>query len=500
MNADLAAMYSTLDSGSPPPSGLKRLARRDLPTTPRVPRTVPVAPAAEASPMIWPELTLAAAITWVLKGLKWILVLAVLGAVIGYAYTLIAKPKYTAYSDLVVDPASLQVVTNDLYNTSLDQNAQLLDVESKLRVLTSGNVLTSVVTELNLQNDPEFAASAGLIDLSFLTGGSEPVGDAVQTAVGALEKKVTARREERSYVVTLAVSTESPDKSVMIADAIVAAFQAELAKAESDGAMRAAGSLVDRLSELKTSVRIAEDAVETFKKANGLESSNGELVNTQSMTMINQRLLEAQQALITAQSRYSELSDPATGAVNADSIQTPVMVQLRTQYGLIKQQADADATVYGPLHPNRGAGERQLAGLQQQINAEAARFVTSAKLELEQAKRTVAEFEQQVAAARSIVATDGEAQVQLRDLERDAKAKSDVYEAFLGRASEITERQQLDTTNIRVITPATPPSSRSWPPRGYVTAGAGAFGGGSLGIALALGLGFLAAARQLRKR
>jgi uncharacterized protein involved in exopolysaccharide biosynthesis len=491
-------MYSSVDTGTIQPSGLKRLARRDLPTTPRTPRTVSAAahPAPAEAAREWPELTIANATRWLARGLVWIVILAVIGALAGYGYSIVAKPKFTAYTDLVVDPGNLQLVSNDLYAPGFDQNAQLLDVESKLRVLTSGNVLARVVDELHLENDPEFVASGGL---PFVGGVSEASSDPKLAAVSALDKKVTARREERSFVVTLSVSTENADKSALIASTIVAAFQAELAKAEADGATRAAASLMDRLGELKAGVTAAEQAVATFRQQNGLEASNGELVNTQTLASLNQKLIEARQALISVEARHTELTDPKSGKLNADAIQTPTMVALRTQYGLIKQQADAAAAIYGPLHPNRGSGERQLAGLQVQIDAEAARYVQSIGLDLDQARRTVAQLETNIEVARTTVATDDTASVQLRDLERDAKARSDVYEAFLTRASEITERQQLDTTNIRVISPATPPAQRSWPPRGYVVAGAGGFGGVALGIALALGLGFLAAARQLRK-
>ncbi|MEO7222417.1 MAG: GumC family protein [Devosia sp.] len=491
-------MYSSVDTGTIQPSGLKRLARRDLPTTPRIPRPVAAAPAADVeTARIWPELTPAAATAWLMRGIIWIVILAAMGAAAGYAYSMVAKPKFTAYTDLVVDPANLQLVTNDLYASSFDQNAQLLDVESKLRVLTSGNVLARVVDELNLQNDPEFVAPAG--GLPFLGGAAEGFSDPKLTALGALEKKVTARREERSFVVTVSVSSENAEKAALIASTVVAAFQTELAKAESDGATRAAASLMDRLGELKAGVAVAEDAIAVFRQQNGLEASNGELVSTQTLTSLSTRLIDARQALISVEARHAELTDPKSGKLNADAIQTPTMVALRTQYGLVKQEADAAAAIYGPLHPNRGSGERQLAGLQAQINAEAARYVQSIGLDLDQARRTVAQLETNIESARNTVAIDDTASVQLRDLERDAKAKSAVYEAFLNRASEITERQDLDTTNIRVISPATPPGQRSWPPRGYVVAGAGAFGGVALGIALALGLGFLAAARRLRE-
>lgn len=497
-------MYSTIDTREATPvSGLRRLARRDLPPTARVapaaPAAVPTMVAEPAVQPVWPALTLMAALRWVRTGWKWIAVLAVAGIVLGLGYAQIATPKFTATADLVVDPGNLQVVNNDLYPSTLDQNAQLLDVESKLRVLTSGNVLRRVVDQLQLQNDPEFAGGKGL-ELPFIGGGAPADGDPAVTAVNALEKKVSAWREERSFVVTLSVSTEDADKSVRIANAIVDAFGTELAQADADGAARAASSLMDRLSGLKDEVTAAEVAVETFKTANGLEeSTNGELVNAQSMALLNTRAVDAQQALITAQSHYAALTDPKTGRANADAVQTATMVALRTQYGTLKQQADADATMYGPLHPTRASADRQLAGLQQQIAAEAQRAVQTARLDLDQAQRNVAELDAQTKAARNTVASDGQAQVKLNELERDAKAKSDVYEAFLTRAREITARQELNTTNIRVISPPTPPSVRSWPPRGVVTAGIGGVAGTVLGLALALGLGFLAAFRRANR-
>jgi uncharacterized protein involved in exopolysaccharide biosynthesis len=191
-------MYSTLDTGeAPETSGLKRLARRDLPTTPRVPRPAVAHTGEVAGPShAWPEITLGAGLRWVRSGLKWIVVLALAGAVAGFAYATLATPKFTASTDLVVAPANLQVVSNDIYPIVTDQNARLLDVESKLRVLTSGNVLTRVVEQLGLASDPEFMRSGG-IELPFLGSGAV-VGDLTQTAVDALEKKVSASREERS--------------------------------------------------------------------------------------------------------------------------------------------------------------------------------------------------------------------------------------------------------------------------------------------------------------
>jgi uncharacterized protein involved in exopolysaccharide biosynthesis len=56
----------------------------------------------------------------------------------------------------------------------------------------------------------------------------------------------------------------------------------------------------------------------------------------------------------------------------------------------------------------------------------------------------------------------------------------------MARAGEAAERQQIDTTNVRIVSPAVVPAARSFPPRGYVLAGAGGFLGIGLGLAMAV--------------
>ena len=49
-------------------------------------------------------------------------------------------------------------------------------------------------------------------------------------------------------------------------------------------------------------------------------------------------------------------------------------------------------------------------------------------------------------------------------MERDAQASRDIYQAFLVRARETGEQEQVDTKNIRVISRADMPLRRSSPP------------------------------------
>ncbi len=64
----------------------------------------------------------------------------------------------------------------------------------------------------------------------------------------------------------------------------------------------------------------------------------------------------------------------------------------------------------------------------------------------------------------------------------------------------MTEREQLDTTNVRVISTAVPPAARAWPPRTVVMLGAGAVGGFVVGMLLAMLFGMLRDLRQPPRR
>ena len=437
------------------------------------------------------ELDFGRLFTWLRRGMLLGLVLAVIGGVAGGVYAIVATPKYTVSTDILIDPANLQALPDDLYQQPGQVDNALLNAGSKFRVMTSRNVLSRVVDELDLTADKEFYDPTPGFSLGSLLPGSgdKAPSDPKLSALAALSGKVTAKADEKSFVATLFVASESSEKSIRISDAIVRSFQAELATAESDGASRTADSLSNRLNELKASVKDAEEKVEAYKRANNLAASSGELVNNQTLTQLNAQVVTAQAAVIAAQSAYDELR--ASGAsVNTASTQASAsIVSLRSQVAGLKSQLDSQSTIYGPRHPTIVKLNTELAAAQAELSAELGRIVSAAKVTLDEAKSGLQALTDKADALKTNVFSDNEALVALRELERDAASKTTIYEAFLGRAKQVAEREQIDTTNVRVISTAVPPPARSWPPRSVVMVGAGAAGGFVLAMLISVVLG-----------
>ncbi|QFI68497.1 GumC family protein [Sinorhizobium alkalisoli] len=430
-------------------------------------------------------------VAWLRDGFRWIvlaLFVCVAGA-LGYAMT--ATPRYTVYTDIVVDPANLNVVSDDVFMSNPQRDAQLLEVESKLRTLTSRNVLERVISKLRLTEDPEYVKPTPLSALMALFSSQHAKAGKELAAMRALSERVEARREERSFVVVLKVWSEAPDNAVTLADAMVDAFEAELFQSAAESAGRVAENLNARLDQLRRSVTEAEKKVEDFRRANRLLSANGELVSNQLSGELNTQVLEAQQRFIQAETRYKQMSAAiAQGQTASASVfESADMTNLRQQFNTVQQQIGAMQLTYGERHPRLAAARSERTTLEAAINQEARRIAERAKADFDRERSSLDALRVKANDERSNVFTDNDAQVHLRDLERDARTKAAVYETHLARAQQITERQQIDTTNIRVISRALPPESRSWPPRTVILLIGGAVAGLGIGVTLALGLG-----------
>ncbi len=426
---------------------------------------------------------------WLRTKYRWIILVAIVGFLVGADYSLLATRTYTVTSEILVDPAGLQVVTDDLYRRNEDRDTQLLNVDSKLQTLLSRNVLMRVAEKLELTDDREFVPKSWLRLISIGLGlGADPATPPEVIALDALDRRVSARRDERSFVIILTVWSESAEKSVRISKALIEEFRTELSVADSDGAGRVTTSLVGRLVELKASVTEAEEAVEAFRRQNGLRTARGELSSSRSMSQVDTQLREARERLIAAESRHKQLM---SGTGDFAVMQSTTLATLRADFAAAKQQADQYAVIYGTLHPRYKGVQLNVKTLEREIQNETLRLTRAAENEYAQARTVVAELEKEVSSVSNDLFSENDAEVKLRELTREASARSAVYEAFLARARLTAEREQLDTTNIRVISEPIVPRTRSWPPSVPQSSLFGLLAGFALGVVGVLGYGIL---------
>src|ERR1700722_13896280 len=92
---------------------------------------------------------------------KFTILLSMIVAVgLAAAFVLLAPHKYTATTQILIDPMDLRAAQSDISPAIQHSDAAVLHVESQARVIASDNVLRRVVASERLDHDPEFMRSA----------------------------------------------------------------------------------------------------------------------------------------------------------------------------------------------------------------------------------------------------------------------------------------------------------------------------------------------------
>ncbi|HXQ83172.1 MAG TPA: GumC family protein, partial [Xanthobacteraceae bacterium] len=422
------------------------------------------------------------------RGRATILYTMVAALALAVMFVVLVPHEYTAVTQILIDPTDLRAVGNETTTPTQMSDAALLQVESQVQVLTSDAVLRRVVNSEGLDHDPEFARRPSL--LSVLMGKDTIPGGSALAALNELKRRVAVKRAERTFVVEVNVTSRDPLKAVRLANAVAQAYLAEQTDVRAAAARQVSQSLSARLKELKDRVRDAEEKVEGYKARNNLVAANGQLVTEQQLTELNNQLGAARVHTAEAKARLDQVEQAQrkkdeTGAF-LEAVQSPTITALRSQYAEVMRREAEQKTTLGDLHPAVIEIEAQAERLRGVIDAEVNRIALSARAEYERAKSSEQTLADNFDTLKNSAIASNEAMVGLRELDRDVQAIRSVYEAFLVRARETGEQEQIDTKNIRVLSKADLPQRRSSPPPSLLVAMAALIFGAVAGTGIVL--------------
>ncbi|AHY54685.1 exopolysaccharide transport family protein [Bradyrhizobium japonicum] len=403
---------------------------------------------------------------------------ALLGATLAVSVGKSVTPRYTATAQLYVDPRELQLVDRELTPRAQDVSGMAMVVESQARLITSNSVLLQVIQQANLDKDPEFGGGGdarslmssllGLIGLQPRAPSAAETKEVQLAALDALNRHITVRKTEKSFIVDIEVWSTDPAKAAMLANTLTSAYLAESRNSQASAARRATNDLSGRLKELRERLRSAETALATYKAQNNFVGTQDALISDQQLSASNQRLSAARAATMDAQARLDQIEasrrTAADAGANSEALQSPTIANLRAQYADARKKYAEQAGELGPRHPALRQTEKQVEDLKRTINEEIDRFAQSAKNDLTRARDFEASLNRALEAQKRQSVQLSQAAVRLRELEREADASRDVYQSFLKRSRETEEQETLNTSAARVIGEATVPQRRSFPP------------------------------------
>ena len=423
-----------------------------------------------------------------------ILFTVLLTIAVAVIYLLIAPPKFTAHTGMILDVRRGQFFQQQ--SILADAPTDTAWVESQERLVKSENIAETVIKNLHLTELPEFVGSD--VDvfgklLAFI--GASPRSprsqfDLTRQALEVFQKSLEASRVGMSYVLDISFWSNDADRAAQIANSVADTYAVDQLDAKFEANQRASNWLQDRANSLRDEASAAENAVVAFKQEHGIVAADGKLMNEQRIADLNAHLILARGQTADAQARLDRIeaiirgdSSTTSDASITDALNNPIITKLRQQYlDLVNREAVWSAR-YGRNHLAVVNVRNQIYQIRDSISQELRRYAQTYKSDFEIAKQRQESLEKDLASAVSLSGQTNKARVRLHELESSAQSFQTLHDSFLQRYTESVQQQSFPITEARIISRATRPVERSGPRIGIILPLA-CIGGLGLGAAL----------------
>ena len=424
---------------------------------------------------------------------------------LGIVYLVFSTSIYGSMTQILLDESRSRYADDEL--ASQQQNKQQVDtqISSAVEILKSNELALRVVDTADLANNdtilnpPKSLAGTVKSWLGLPTGlfSSPPSEAAVhegkrQKAAALLQQGIAVERVGRSAVVSVSYRSPDPQLAAKVTRAYAQAYLADQLSSNFDAAEHASVWLQERLDSLGERARAASLEAESYKAANGLTSTRGELMSEQQLTDLTSQLIVAQADTAKASARYNQYKAiTAQGPENAiknavvtstDASNT-VIQDLRSRYLSIEQREREVTGSFGADHPQAVALKAEKTDVGQQIFQELQRLTDNYRNEYEVTQSQETSLRRSIESVTGTNSSANTSLIHLRELEQKATSLKSLYESYLQRYEQATQQQSLPIAQARVISEAGVPVAPMSPKKTMVLALSivlGLMGGGAI--------------------
>ena len=335
----------------------------------------------------------------------------------------------------------------------IDRGPEVVDQEavtSQVQLALSRDLAREVTSKLKLGDCPEFD--------SVLRGGSW-IASALRRA-GFVKDPLDMTPDERvlenyydhlsvyqidkSRVIAVAFQSQDPDLAAGVANAVADTYVQRVEQEQT----RAAGQwLAGEIEDLRRKAANAEERVEAFR------AKSKRFIGLNNTPLSNQLLADLNSQLATARSRKADADAKALFARealrlgksvdSADFLNSELIKRLSEQRAILRSQLAEQSTTLLDWHPRIKALKAQISDLEHEMRKEAERHTRSLENDAAIAASRAETLSSDLEQLEHQAALSSEQDVELRALEREAKAERDLLESYLAKYRETAARDNL---------------------------------------------------------
>ncbi|MGH1421202.1 MAG: GumC family protein [Hyphomonas sp.] len=413
---------------------------------------------------------------------RWLtLVFFLLGSVgLAVFYVLNATPIYTANGAILIDP---RVGQNPEGNGQLMPGLLLSDaltVDSELRVLVSREVTTNALRTLGLDSDAELPPSLrqkifGLFGIGTTAVETPTLSDEfraerrLETQRKKFVQSLKVQRAGDSFVIDLSYSSANLEFAPKAVNTLMQEYLLQSGKQNLKMIERNQQWLSDRIEELRDGVRSAEGAVATYRRTNNLLTPEGALLPTEvALNAAIGELVRLRGQALTVNVQVEQLAEQIA-ANDVESVQIPLeertkaLADFEARFAELQQQEQELLLIWDETAPAVRGVRQQKDQTRALILGEYHQVLARLSAQAQAMNREVQATENVIDELRNQYGDDTEKTLELRNLEREANAKRELYERLLEEFNSTSQLLTFDATSARVIAWAVAPDSKSSP-------------------------------------
>jgi capsular exopolysaccharide synthesis family protein len=425
-----------------------------------------------------------------------------------YAFT--AEPVYRAQVRLLIEPEDPTVVT---FREVVAQRGRLVQESSTTQrdMLLSRSLARATIDRLDLWDHPDFGGPGEETALSGVRRaarrGLSWVGSWIRPPPSSPEDGADgeSRTQARAISALLARLQVTGGRNSRI---LRVRFQASEARVSADvvntltqlhverdmefryrSSRQASQWLQERLAVQRQKLAASERALQDYREAHGAAGiEDRQTIIVRDLENLHAAATQATIARVESEVRYRDLEaikdDAEALGRLPEVLRNEVIQQRRLTLAGLRRDRTRLAEELGPRHPDMISIESSVRDAEDRLRNEILGLVESLRLEFQLAssreQELLAQLDRQTVQALELDRTGIEYGV----MRREAESDRELYDTLLQRAAETGVTSELETSNIRVLDRAEPPT-RPVQGRRRLIALIGLFGGGLLGVGLA---------------
>ena len=405
----------------------------------------------------------------------WIIVPTVLALVASVAAVNMVTPRYKSEARILVDGReNVFLRPNGERNeerTALDPEA----VTSQVQLLQSRDLAREIIKKNKLAERPEFdpvlQGFSPLKSMLALIGiGRDPFSLTPEERVlDAYYERFTAYAVDKSRVIVVEFQSRDPELAARVANSIAEGYLVLQQNARQEQAKSAGLWLSGEIEHLRTKVAEAESRVEDFRSKSSLfVGTNNTTLSNQQMGEINTQLNNARALKSDAESKarlIKQMLQSGKPIEASEVLNSELVRRLSEQRVTLRAQlAEQSSTLLGG-HPRIKELKAQLADLDRQLREEASKISRSLESDARLASGRVDGLRDSLEQLKKQASSNNGQDVQLRALEREAKAQRDLLESYLAKYREANTRENIEAAPAdgRIISRATVSNTPAYP-------------------------------------